>query len=195
MLVATNKLREAKFKELIAPHNKLLQGMALKMTKNPEDAGDLIQDTFFKAYRFFDSFEEGTNFRAWIFKIMTNSYITFYRKKAKQPKMLSYDVLEDFFLYDNLDYNHYSTRKVNADLVYEKIYDDDIKKALDTLPEQFRSVILLCDIEGLSYKEIEEIQGIPLGTVMSRIFRGRKILQKSLLKYAKEKGFIKNSQN
>lgn len=188
--------KEEKFKDLIRPHKAMLKGLAYKMTRNLEDAEDLVQETYFRAYRFLDKFQEGTNFKAWIFRILTNSYITIVRKNSRLPKVLSYDSLEDYFLYDNIDYSKDNTLKSQKTDVFSEIhYDDEVKKALETLPEDFRRVILLCDIEGFSYKEIEEMEEIPLGTVMSRIYRGRRLLQKSLLSYAKRTGYVKTLVN
>lgn len=190
--VTISNSKEAKFQDLIRPHKAMLKGLAYKMTRNSEDAEDLVQETYFRAYRFLDKFQEGTNFKAWIFRILTNSYITIVRKKSRLPQVLRYDLLEDYYLYDNIDYSKdHSPKLQKTDAISDMLYDDEVKKALETLPADFRRVVLLCDIEGFSYKEIEEMEEIPLGTVMSRIYRGRKLLQKSLFSYAKRRGFVK----
>jgi len=147
-----------------------------------------------RAYRFFDKFEQGTNFKAWIFKILTNSFINRYRKKVRTPQQIQLDKVafgleneEENELKD--EWTHYDEKK------YEELFDDDIKSALSQLSEEFRIVVLLADIEGFSYKEIAEIIDRPNGTVMSRLFRGRRMLQKILDKYAKREGYIRNSSN
>ena len=163
------KNRQKEFAELIEPHLSSLYNTALRMTHNQHDAEDLVQDTLYKAYRALDQFQKNTNFRAWIFRILVNTFITSYRKAVREPQKVSYDDMEEFL---------------------ENLFDDDVKEALDNLPYQFRLVVLLCDVEGFSYNEIAEIIDAPLGTVMSRLYRGRKLLQRHLWNYAKERGYI-----
>jgi RNA polymerase sigma-70 factor (ECF subfamily) len=159
------------------------------MTHNQKDAEDLVQDSLFKAFRALDQFQKNTNFRAWIFRILVNTFITAYRKAIKQPQKVSYDDLEEFFLYKRLDETA-SIQETTKDEFIENLFDDEVKDALESLPYQFRLVVLLCDVEGFSYNEIANIIDAPLGTVMSRLYRGRKLLQRHLWKYAKQRGYI-----
>lgn len=181
--------RQQEFTNLVEPHLTSLYSTALRMTHNQKDAEDLVQDTLFKSYRALDQFQKNTNFRAWIFRILVNTFITAYRKSIKQPTKVSYDDLEEFFLYKRLD-ETVSMQEITKDDFIEHLFDDDVKGALESLPYQFRLVVLLCDIEGFSYNEIANIIDAPLGTVMSRLFRGRKLLQRHLWNYAKERGYI-----
>ena len=175
-------------------HLDILYNTALKMTKSPEDAEDLVQETFVRAYRFFDKFEKGTNCKAWLFKIMRNNFINRYRKKAREPARVDFDEVE----------NTYSTElkrdvlsdesELDADKIFETMVEDDVKNAMDFLPEEFRTAIILSDIEGLSYQEIAETLDCPIGTVRSRISRGRKVLQKKLYDFARKKGITKEER-
>jgi len=183
----TDKQKE--FSKLIDPHLSSLYSTALRMTHNQSDAEDLVQDTLFKAFRALDQFQKNTNFRAWIFRILVNTFITAYRKQIKQPQKVSYDDLEEFFLYKRLD-ETVSLQETSKDEFLENLFDDDVKDALESLPYQFRLVVLLCDVEGFSYNEIANIIDAPLGTVMSRLYRGRKLLQRQLWNYAKTRGYI-----
>jgi RNA polymerase sigma-70 factor (ECF subfamily) len=177
------------FSSLIEPQLQSLYSTALRMTHNKDNAEDLVQDTMFKAYRALDQFQQNTNFRAWIFRIMVNTFITGYRKAVKQPKKISFDDMEEFFLYNRLDEN-INLQETSKEEFLDNFFDDDIKEALESLPYQFRLVVLLCDVEGFSYNEIASIIDAPLGTVMSRLYRGRKQLQRYLWNYAKTRGYI-----
>ena len=177
------------FSTLVEPQLQSLYSTALRMTHNKDDAEDLVQDTMFKAFRALDQFQQNTNFRAWIFRIMINTFITGYRKAVKQPKKISYDDMEEFFLYNRLDENK-DLQETSKEEFLDNFFDDDIKEALENLPYQFRLVVLLCDVEGFSYNEIASIIDAPLGTVMSRLYRGRKQLQRYLWNYAKTRGYI-----
>lgn len=187
--MATEKQKE--FSKLIEPHLSSLYSTALRMTHNQNDAEDLVQDTLFKAFRALDQFQKDTNFRAWVFRILVNTFITAYRKAIKQPQKVSYDDQEEFFLFKRLD-ETVSLQETSKEDFLENIFDDDIKEALENLPYQFRLVVLLCDVEGFSYNEIANIIDAPLGTVMSRLYRGRKLLQRYLWNYAKTRGYIKD---
>ena len=184
-----SEVQQKKFSELIEPHLSSLYSTALRMTHNQKDAEDLVQDTLFKAFRALNQFQRNTNFRAWIFRILVNTFITAYRKANKQPQKISYDDLEEFFLYKRLD-DSVSLQETTKEDFLENLFEDDIKDALENLPYQFRLVVLLCDVEGFSYNEIANIIDAPLGTVMSRLYRGRKLLQKYLWNYAKSRGYI-----
>jgi RNA polymerase sigma-70 factor (ECF subfamily) len=181
--------RQKEFSQLIDPHLSSLYSTALRMTHNQNDAEDLVQDTLFKAFRALDQFQKNTNFRAWVFRILVNTFITAYRKAIKQPQKVSYDDLEEFFLYKRLD-ETVSLQETSKEEFLENLFDDDVKEALESLPYQFRLVVLLCDVEGFSYNEIANIIDAPLGTVMSRLYRGRKLLQRHLWNYAKTRGYI-----
>lgn len=186
--------KQSHFSTLVEPHLASLYSTALRMTHNKSDAEDLVQDSMFKAFRALGQFQENTNFRAWIFRIMVNTFITGYRKAVKQPQKISYDDMEEFFLYKRLD-ESIDLQETSKEEFLDNFFDDDIKAALENLPYQFRLVVLLCDVEGFSYNEIADIIDAPLGTVMSRLYRGRKLLQRQLWNYAKERGYIADVVN
>jgi RNA polymerase sigma-70 factor, ECF subfamily len=188
------KLSEAdkeRFTTETAPLLDSLYGAALRMTRNPADAEDLLQETMLRAYRAFDRFEPGTNLKAWLFRILTNAYINTYRKKQREPKKLSTDELGDFDLYQELKDHDPQFGQSAESQVLDGLLDSDIVAALDDLPEQFRLAVLLSDLEGFSYAEIAQIMDVPMGTVMSRLHRGRKALQKRLWNIARERGIVK----
>jgi RNA polymerase sigma-70 factor (ECF subfamily) len=167
---------------------------ALRMTNNPQEAEDLVQETMLKAFRFADSYQRGTNLRAWLFRILNTSAINRYRKQATHPTTTSLPEGEDFYLYNRIrDLSGQELSEGAEEQVLSKYLDEDVYKALSELPPNFRMPILLADIEGLSYKEIAEALQIPIGTVMSRISRGRRQLQRSLWQYAKERGYVKEA--
>ena len=169
-----------------------LYGAALRMTRNPADAEDLVQEAMLRAYRSFDSFEPGTNLKAWLFRILTNAYINTYRKRQREPQKVSADEIEDFDLYRELKNHDPQFDATPETIVLDSLVDSDITDAIDDLPEQFRLAVILSDVEGFSYAEMAEIMDVPLGTVMSRLHRGRKALQKRLLELAKERGIVKS---
>jgi len=180
-------LRE-RFEREVLPLLSNLYGAALRLTRNPQDAEDLVQETYLRAYRGFGGFQEGTNLRAWMYRILTNTFINAYRKKQREPITIADDDIEDWFLYDHLGG---STVEASAESeVLEQIPDEDVQRALEALPEGFRMAVLLADIEGFSYKEIAEIMDVPIGTVMSRLHRGRKALQKALWETVRERGLV-----
>jgi RNA polymerase sigma-70 factor, ECF subfamily len=182
---------QAQFADLAMPYMDALYSAALRMTRNPSDAEDLVQETYLRAYRGFGGFKEGTNLKAWLYKILTNTYINSYRAKKRRPEQTELDDVEDFYLYKRLG----GLEAVDADRspeaeVLDSIPDEAVKRALEDLPEQFRMAVLLADVEGFSYKEIAEIMDVPIGTVMSRLHRGRKQLQKRLWDLAEERGLV-----
>ncbi|HEX6400399.1 MAG TPA: sigma-70 family RNA polymerase sigma factor [Actinomycetota bacterium] len=166
-----------------------LYGAALRMTRNPSDAEDLLQETTLRAYRGFASFQEGTNLKAWLYRILTNSFINTYRKRQREPQVVEGpDDVDEWFLFDRLGSR--SVERSAEEDVLENIPDADVKAALESIPENFRMAVLLADVEGFSYKEIAEITDVPIGTVMSRLHRGRKALEKALYAVAKERGLV-----
>lgn len=173
-----------------------LYSAALRMTRNPQDAEDLVQETYLKAFRGYESFQEGTNLKAWLYKILTNSFINTYRFKKRRVQETPLDEVEDLFLYKKLANEAQKERSVSAEeLVLNSFTDQEIKDALESLPESFRMAVILSDVEGFSYQEIADILNVPVGTVMSRIHRGRKALQKALHDFAVTRGLIRDSVN
>lgn len=183
----------ARFEEEALKHLDALYRTAVRMTRNPSDAEDLVQDALVRAYRFYDRFEPGTNFRAWLFKILTNTYINTYRRKQGRPQESSLDDTEEFFLYNQLSSDGEKVTDVE-DTVLDRLGADSIQRAIDRLPPQFRTTVQLSDVEGLSYAEIAEATGVAKGTVMSRLFRGRRQLQRALWDQAQAAGFTSGSK-
>ena len=164
---------------------------ALRMTRSRSDAEDLVQETYIKGWRSFHTFQEGTNLRAWLFRIMTNTYINKYNAQKRKGTEVELDDVEELFLYKRLGSIDQSQLSSSAeDQMLELFTDDEVKSALEDLPEDFRMPVLLSDVDGFSYKEISEMLEIPIGTVMSRLHRGRKAMQKMLYEYARERGLI-----
>jgi len=188
---STKKLHK-EFEQLTTPHMEVLYNYGLRLTGNPDDSSDLLQETFLKAYRFWDKFEQGTNIRAWLFRIMKNTYINQYRKDVKEPDKVEYDEVEKYY---DLIRDESSDSTDLQEKMFGQLLDDDVSKALDSLPEEFRTVVILCDIEGLTYEEIAEFLQIPVGTVRSRLHRGRKILHTKLYDYAKDRGFLRKESD
>lgn len=182
------------FAEQAMPYMGALYSAALRMTRNPADAEDLVQETYLRAYRGFGGFTEGTNLKAWMYRILTNTYINSYRAKQRRPDETELDEGEDLYLFRRLG----GLEAVHAgrsaeDELMDFFTDAEVKQAIEDLPEGFRMAVLLADVEGFSYKEIAEMLDIPIGTVMSRLHRGRKALQKQLYEYAHERGLAGRS--
>ena len=163
-----------------------LYSAALRMTRNPTDAEDLLQETLLKAYRGYHTFKKGTNLRAWLYRILTNTFINTYRQKSRRPSEVELGELEDLYLFRRLGEQNGATASAE-DMALERFVDEDIKAALESLPEIFMIPVLLADVDGFSYKEIAEIMDVPMGTVMSRLHRGRNALQKALWNKAGER--------
>jgi RNA polymerase sigma-70 factor, ECF subfamily len=173
-------------------HIDALYRTALRMTRNQSDAEDLVQEAYLRAFRALDQYKDGTNLRAWLFRIMTNAYINDYRKRSRRPVNSSLDDLEEFYLYDHLiDSGVQPSSERPEDVVLNQITADDVLKSLDVLSDDFRHVVLLADVEGFTYREIAEILDIPVGTVMSRLYRARRKLQGALYDFAVQSGYIK----
>ncbi len=182
----------AEFEVEILPYIAALKSFALKMTNDQEDAEDLVQDTMLKAFRFFDKFEKGTNAKAWLFQIMKNSYINNYRKNIKEPNKVDYDDIQNF--YENIKSEDVKTVHFQGD-AFSDILTDEVADALTKLPDDFRTIVFLSDIEGYTYEEIADFIDCPIGTVRSRLHRARKMLYALLLDYAEENGFSKQKKD
>ncbi|MDQ1437340.1 MAG: polymerase sigma-70 factor, subfamily [Acidimicrobiaceae bacterium] len=164
---------------------------ALRMTRNPADAEDLVQETYLKAYRAFHTYQQGTNLKAWLYRILTNTFINAYRAKKRRPELSDIEDVEDLYLYHRLGGLEAAAAGRSAEEeVLERFTDDEVKQAIEALPENFRMAVLLADVEGFSYKEIAEIMDIPIGTVMSRLHRGRRALQKRLFEFGMQRGLV-----
>lgn len=178
---------ERRFTDEALPLLDQLYGAAMKMTRNPQDAQDLVQETFAKAFAAFGSFQEGTNLKAWLYRIMTNAYINTYRKKQREPHLGVVEELEDWQLGGAESTTAMSSRSAEAEAI-DRTPDTVVSDALNALPQDFRMAVYLADVEGFSYQEIADIAEVPIGTVMSRLHRGRARLRKSLGEYAREQG-------
>jgi RNA polymerase sigma-70 factor (ECF subfamily) len=180
---------QATFADQAMQYAPQLFSAALRMTRNRSDAEDLLQETYLKGFRSFHTFTEGTNLRAWLFRILTNTYINRYRAKQRRPDETDLDDVEDLYLYRRLNTLDDPSRGLSAEeSLMEMLPDAEVKAALEALPDNFRLPIVLADVEGFSYKEIAEMLEIPIGTVMSRLHRGRKAMQKTLYDYAVARG-------
>jgi len=182
---------QATFADQAMEHMPSLYAAAMRMTRNKADAEDLVQETYLKAYRAFASFQDGTNLRAWLYRILTNTFINIYRAKKRRPEENDLDDVEDLYLYRRLGGLEAAQAGRSAeDEVLDQITEGEVKAAIEALPEQFRMAVLLADVEGFQYKEIAEILNIPIGTVMSRLHRGRRALQKSLFEFGRQRRLV-----
>jgi RNA polymerase sigma-70 factor, ECF subfamily len=188
-----DEARRKEFQEKALPLLDELYGAALRMTKNPQSAEDLVAEAFAKAWKSLDQFQPGTNIRAWLYRILTNAYINIYRKKHREPEKVSVDAYErpeEFHLYNRLATNAGGTSPDPVKTVVDRLTDHDFRKALEELPEEYRTAVVLYDLQGLSYQEVAESLKAPVGTVRSRLSRGRKLLQKALWKHAQDAGLV-----
>lgn len=182
----SEKEKQSIFNQEFMPHINAMYNFAYRLTLDSDDAKDLLQDTYLKAYRFIDSFQQGTNAKAWLFRILKNSFINDYRKKSKEPSKVDYQEVETFYNSEDVD------RQITPDLRVEALQDmigDEISVALNSLDVDFRTVIILCDLEGFKYEEMAKILDIPIGTVRSRLHRARNLLKEKLSEYAKKMGY------
>ncbi len=189
----TEQERRERFERDAMPLMPQLYSAALRLTRNPADAEDLVQEAYLRAYRGFSGFTPGTNLKAWLYRILTNTFINAYRKKQRQPLTVLEDEIPDWYLYDHLADGSGGGETASAEAqVLERMPDEDVQAALDALPEAFRMAVWLADVEGFAYKEIAEILDIPIGTVMSRLHRGRKSLEKMLWDKVRERGLVRD---
>jgi RNA polymerase sigma factor (sigma-70 family) len=181
--------RDARFEQEFLPLINSLYNFAYRLTLDEDDANDLVQDTYLKAYRFFDSYEQGTNAKAWLFRILKNSFINDYRKKSKEPAKVDYQDVETYYNSDDVDENITTDLRIEA---LQGMIGDEVATALNALPVDFRTIIVLCDLEGFTYEEMAKILDIPIGTVRSRLHRARMVLKDRLKKYAASMGYKSN---
>ncbi len=182
------------FEAEVLPFMDSLYSTAYRMSRNRQDAEDLLQETYLRAYKYYDKFQEGTNFKAWLFKILKNTFINRYRKRQRQPLRNSFDEIEGSFESKLLESPLTARGATPEEELMVDALDQDVQQALEALPEDYRTAVEMADLQGLSYREISDQLGIPLGTVMSRLYRGRRKLEAVLLQYAREHGYIRSRE-
>ncbi|HKX75731.1 MAG TPA: sigma-70 family RNA polymerase sigma factor [Acidimicrobiia bacterium] len=181
---------QATFEQDAMPMAPQLYAAAMRLTRNPSDAEDLVQETFLKAFRAYHTFEAGTNLKAWLYRILTNTFINNYRRESRRPQEVELGELQDLYLYRRLATADDGSTRSAEDQLLDGLVEADIKRAVEELPENYRLPVLLADLEGFSYKEIAQILDIPIGTVMSRLHRGRKALERALWEFARQRGLV-----
>jgi RNA polymerase sigma-70 factor (ECF subfamily) len=179
--------KRASFEREALVHLDALYRVALRLTSNPSDANDLVQETMLKAYRSWHQYQQGTNAKGWLLTILRHAFINEYRRRSRRPETVDLDAIEPFAVFDELQDEDPQAR------FFDQIVDDEVLRAIDALPEQFREAVVLSDVEGMSYEEVARILGVPIGTVKSRLFRARRLLQAKLYEYAVSMGYIKGS--
>jgi RNA polymerase sigma-70 factor (ECF subfamily) len=190
-MVPGRKQSRADFEEIALPHLDSLYGAAYRLTRNPRDAEDLVQDAMLRAYRFWDSFQKDSNCKAWLFRILTNTFINGYQKRKRNREVLNAAKAEQEATDAVLVHENSAAQRDPKHVLLDKTLSDDVARALEELPADFRLAVVLCDVEGFSYKEIAEIMECPVGTVMSRLYRGRRLLKKSLYEFALSQGIVR----
>lgn len=186
--------KRTEFERQALVHTDALYGAAYRLTRNPRDAEDLVQDALLRAYRFWDSFEQDSNCKAWLLRIVTNTFINEYQRKKRSREVLDAATAEQDATDGVLVQAENSDRQSPERTLLERSVSDDVQRALDALPDDFRTAVVLCDVQGLSYKEIADIMGTPVGTVMSRLFRGRKLLAAGLREFALSQGYVRETK-
>jgi RNA polymerase sigma-70 factor (ECF subfamily) len=186
-----HKVRRTDFEETVLVHLDAMYGAACRLTRNARDAEDLVQEALLRAYRFWDTFEKDSNCKAWLLRILTNTFINEYQRKKRSRQVLDAANAEQQATDGVLIHESAESQKSPEHALMERSVSDDVQRALEALPDDFRVAVVLCDIEGLSYKEIADVMGTPVGTVMSRLFRGRRLLQASLKEFALQAGYLR----
>src|SRR5687768_13151377 len=192
-MLTRRKARRSEFEETALVHLDAMYGAACRLTRNARDAEDLVQETVLRAYRFWDTFEKDSNCKAWLLRILTNTFINEYQRRKRSRQVLDAATAEQEATDGVLVHEAGETQRSPETVLVDRSVSDDVQRALEALPEDFRVAVVLCDIEGLSYKEIAEAMGTPVGTVMSRLFRGRRLLQQSLKEFAQQHGYVKGA--
>lgn len=192
-MLTKRKVRRSEFEETALVHLDALYGAACRLTRNARDAEDLVQETVLRAYRFWDTFEKDSNCKAWLLRILTNTFINEYQRRKRSRQVLDAATAEQGATDGVLVHEAAESQKSPESVLVDRSVSDDVQRALDALPDDFRIAVVLCDIEGLSYKEIADVMGTPVGTVMSRLFRGRRLLQASLKDFAVQRGYVRET--
>ncbi|HEU0029048.1 MAG TPA: sigma-70 family RNA polymerase sigma factor [Kofleriaceae bacterium] len=194
MLASSQSSKRAEFERQAMVHVDALYGAAYRLTRNARDAEDLVQDSLLRAYRFWDSFEQDSNCKAWLLRIVTNTFINEYQRKKRSREVLDAATAEQEATDGVLVHVDANARQTPERALLDRSVSDDVQRALEALPDDFRTAVVLCDVQGLSYKEIAEIMQTPVGTVMSRLFRGRKLLAAALRDFALAEGYVRPSE-